>query len=271
MSFVSCNGKKAENDTKTTSESKESKGKSDSSKLKANPESDFKYTLTDDGAGVKITEYIGKGSKIIIPDTIENLPVLEVTDLAKKDHEYGELYWDYVWDEYRYPTNNITITHISFPDSVRSAEVDLTHYDALEYLKLSAGTLETPDKDDRKNPVTGKALMNAAFPRIGNCAKLKTVIIPEGPTSMPSFIECPSIESIKLPSTVLYVPGDAFSNCGGLKEVIIPDSVTKIAFNYTQINYWGENRDEICLSFDGTNLNLATQAKLKQLGYTGSF
>ena len=76
---------------------------------------------------------------------------------------------------------------------------------------------------------------------------------------------------IKLPSTVLYVPGDAFSNCGGLKEVIIPDSVTKIAFNYTQINYWGENRDEICLSFDGTNLNLATQAKLKQLGYTGSF
>ena len=43
--------------------------------------------MTDDGAGVKITAYIGTSLKIIIPAEIEGLPVLEVEALAECDHE----------------------------------------------------------------------------------------------------------------------------------------------------------------------------------------
>ena len=78
---------------------------------------------------------------------------------------------------------------------------------------------------------------------------------------MPEFSNCKALDSISLPSTVEYLSGNAFNGCGSLKEVNIPDSVEKIAF----LLYSEQEQ------FVGTNLNLATQARLKQLGYEGSF
>lgn len=52
---------------KADASQKVEKSKKGSDSLKENPSSDFKYTMTDDGAGVKITAYIGKSPKIIIP------------------------------------------------------------------------------------------------------------------------------------------------------------------------------------------------------------
>lgn len=240
FSFSACN----KNGNKTNSgEAKSEKSNKDNSSLKENPASDFQYTMTDDGTGVKITKYIGKSPKIIIPATIEDLPVLEVEYLTDKDHEYGESYWNSISSEWRRKKNNITITHIVFPDSVRTLgkysniiPLDLSDFDALEYVKLPAGLLE-PD---------------AYF---GNCDKLKTVIIPKGLKVMPDLTNCISLESITLPSTICQM-GD-FTGCTNLKEIIIPESITSIVFNYS--------------SFEGTHLPLATQAKLKQLGYEGKF
>jgi len=45
---------------------------------RATSASDFSYELTDDGRGVKITGYTGKGGKVVIPAKIEDLPVLEI-------------------------------------------------------------------------------------------------------------------------------------------------------------------------------------------------
>ena len=83
---------------------------------------------------------------------------------------------------------------------------------------------------------------------------------------MPEFSNCKALDSISLPSTVEYLSGNAFNGCASLKEVNIPDSVEKIAFYY--IGEYGNSEQE---QFVGTNLNLATQARLKQLGYNGSF
>ncbi|MBB5219661.1 putative small secreted protein [Treponema rectale] len=277
FSFSACNKKdgKKEDQSKTETVSKDVK--EDKGVLKENPASDFKYTMTDDGTGVKITEYIGKSPKIIIPAEIENLPVLEVEDLAKRDHEYGEAYWSSIFEEWTYHRNNVTITHIVFPDSVRSTglkdvgALSLEHYDALEYVKLPAGIIEWEDKDipslyytAHKSPLTGRGVPVNTLPQMSNCAKLKTVIIPEGIKAIPVFENCPALESISLPASVEYVPPRAFTNCGSLKEVNIPDSVEKIAFYYK-----GEFLEPE--QFGGTNLNLKTQAKLKQLGYTGTF
>ena len=103
-----------------------------------------------DGAGVKITAYIGKSPKIIIPAEIEGLPVLEVEALAECDHEEDE-YWNDILDKWVQEKNNITITHIVFPDSVRKTGGDyedrliLDNFDALEYVKLPAGIKEWED------------------------------------------------------------------------------------------------------------------------------
>ena len=156
FSFSACK----KNGNKTNSgDAKIEKSNKDDSSLKENPASDFQYTMTDDGAGVKITKYIGKSPKIIIPSTIEGLSVLEVEYLTERDHEYGESSWDSLSSKWARSKNNITITHIVFPDSVRilgkySAlledyeNLDFHNFDALEYVKLPAGLLEPKDTGD---------------------------------------------------------------------------------------------------------------------------
>jgi hypothetical protein len=53
-------------------------GGSASSAVKEAPASDFSYGLTADKKGVSITKYTGKGGVVVIPTTIESLPVTEI-------------------------------------------------------------------------------------------------------------------------------------------------------------------------------------------------
>ncbi len=260
--------------------------------FKENPASDFSYTLTDDGKGVKITKYIGKSEKIIIPATIEGLPVLEVEKLADKDTEFGESSWNPFTESWVSPKCNDKITHIVFPDSVRKTgssfidnwePLDLTHFVALEYIKLPAG-IEEYERPKNKyydiyyqshsetlmNEVTGTPLKETYLPYVEYCDNLKTVIIPEGPTVIRSFDKNPLLEKVVLPSTVTFISEDAFYGCENLSEITIPESVSKICFTYMETNELGKSRSTT-RAFEGTSLNLTTQTRLKELGYTGKF
>ena len=249
--------------------------------LKENPASDFSYTMTDDGKGVLIKKYIGSSPKIIIPATIESLPVLEVENLADLDHEYGDLYWDYQSDDYRYHKNNVTITHISFPDSVRytgnsnKVAMSLKDYDALEYIKFPAGIETHPATsfgDPLLDAVSGEQVLASSIPSVEGCDKLNKIIIPEGIKVLPNFQDCKTLKSITLPSTVEIIPDSCFSGCTNLEEIIIPETITKIIFDTKTFDeYWGKETIYNSFAFEGTHLNLATQAKLKQLGYNGKF
>ena len=249
--------------------------------LKENPASDFSYTMTDDSQGVLIKKYIGSSPKIIIPATIEGLPVLEVENLADLDHEYGDLYWDYQLDDYRYHKNNVTITHISFPDSVRytgnsnKVAMSLKDYDALEYIKFPAGIETHPATsfgDPLLDAVSGKQVLASSIPSVEGCDKLNKIIIPEGIKVLPNFQDCKTLKSITLPSTVEIIPDSCFSGCTNLEEIIIPETITKIIFDTKTFDeYWGKETIYNSFAFEGTHLNLATQAKLKQLGYNGKF
>ena len=275
--FASCS-KKGESAEKTAKEKKTSKDVA----LKENPASDFSYTMTDDGQGVLIKKYIGSSPKIIIPATIEGLPVLEVENLADLDHEYGDLYWDNLWDDYRYHKNNVTITHISFPDSVRytgnrnnKVAMSLKDYDALEYIKFPAGIETHPATsfgDPLLDAVSGEQVLASSIPSVEGCDKLNKVIIPEGIKVLPNFQDCKTLKSITLPSTVEIIPDSCFSGCTNLEEIIIPETITKIIFDTKTFDeYWGKETRYNSFAFEGTHLNLATQAKLKQLGYNGQF
>lgn len=274
--FVSCS-KKGESAEKTAKEKKISKDVA----VKENPASDFSYTMTDDGQGVLIKKYIGSSPKIIIPATIEGLPVLEVENLADLDHEYGDLYWDYLWDDYRYHKNNVTITHISFPDSVRytgnsnKVAMSLKDYDALEYIKFPAGIEMHPATsfgDPLLDAVSGEQVLASSIPSVEGCDKLNKIIIPEGIKVLPNFQDCKTLKSITLPSTVEIIPDSCFSGCTNLEEIIISETITKIIFDIKTFDeYWGKETIYNSFAFEGTHLNLATQAKLKQLGYNGKF
>ena len=42
------------------------------------PASDFEYDLNGDSTGIVILKYVGKGGDIVIPDSIEDFPVVSV-------------------------------------------------------------------------------------------------------------------------------------------------------------------------------------------------
>ena len=92
--------------------------------------------------------------------------------------------------------------------------------------------------------------------------KIKTFTLPDSIKYIEpyAFENCIALESINFPASLRVVARDAFSSCNNLKEIIIPDSLTSTSLGLTNDCFGG------CSS-----LPLATQARLKQLGYTGSF
>lgn len=75
---------------------------------------------------------------------------------------------------------------------------------------------------------------------------------------------CKSLQSVNIPASTKKIASQAFYQLGNLTELIIPDSLTKIEFALS-------GGEEAMYHFQGTNLNLAAQKRLKDLGYTGKF
>jgi hypothetical protein len=108
--------------------------------------------------------------------------------------------------------------------------------------------------------------------------KLKTIVIPEGVTdiNLSAFAECKELTSVTPPSTIKNIDAEAFADCPALSVITIPDSVTQLTFygkydteNATRPS--GTKPNAANDAFKGSKLGLASQARLKQLGYTGEF
>lgn len=249
FALSSCGGKK--NDSAAADGTKTAKASS--KEAKANPESDFRVELTEDGAGVKILEYVGKSPDIVIPDTIEGMPVLEIANyVAGREHETLD---QNVWGDWIEVKENNTIKSIVFPDSVRKIG-RLDRYVALESVTLPKSLSDNG--------------VDAALAFDG-CTALKKVIFPEDIqiTILGEFYKCSSLQSVSIPKSVQTICSNAFNGCSSLEEIIIPDGVE--SYNFGSIFWEGEGYQHGDYVFSGTKLPLKTQARLKQLGYKGSF
>lgn len=103
---ISCKEKTAEAQTSVSaSVSKAAKN------AKPNPESDFEYKFNKNLTEAKITGYIGKSTKIVIPETIQGLPVIRVESLRGGDMDYDD-----------WPVRKATLCVI--PNSVKYAKID---------------------------------------------------------------------------------------------------------------------------------------------------
>jgi hypothetical protein len=244
----------------------------------AQTEADFTVTLTTDGKGAIITGYTGRATAVKIPVTIQGMPVQEIGS--------------WIFSQGRSAVNN-TITSVVIPKGVTVIGTQ-----AFMYAKnLNSVTIPESVTEIRKEAFYGTALNAVVLPKtlkilesgafaytnistvtlpqgvkiieskyydddgaFQGCAKLKTVIIPEGVTEIHNgmFGLCTSLTSITLPASVTKIGLWAFSGCSELVSVTIPASVTSISFD-----------DAV---FGGCpKLNLASQALLKKLGYKGNF
>ena len=226
----------------------------------ANPESDFVYDFAPDGQGVMITSYKGKSTTVVIPDTIEGLPVTQIGENGP--------YAFRVFSHTMYDKSKNTPYTITVPKSVKvlgtmafmgikgKINIDLSNITKIGKEAFAESDLTGTIKISKNLKFTG----SDAFRK----TKITAVIIEEGVTELGvsdsdgMFMDCPNLKSITLPSSLAVLRGYVFCNCPALAEVIIPEG--------TKINY-GESWVISGVFAGCSSLPLATRAKIKAINF----
>ena len=244
---------------KKAEEKKAKESKKGSSKVKLpttpNAEEDFIVTLTEDGTGAVVTEYKGKSGAVYVPATIQGLPVKEVSfEIDDDGVETAVVVSDGCTSVFISGKN---IKYISLPDSVTGFGIvgtSITEFEVPAGVKVVGGLPTTLEKISFRG--TPEKIRWNAF----KDTKIKTITLPDSIKVIDdrAFENCIALESINLPASLEEIRYFGFSGCSNLKEIIIPDSLTSVRFHGSE--------------FSGcSSLPLATQARLKQLGYEGRF
>ena len=142
------------------------------------------FTWTDDGDSITITRYLGTDTDVVIPATIDGLPV---TDMGK-----GAF------------ASCTTLTSVTIPDSMTSIG------DAVFYGCTSLTSITIPDS------VTSIDI--CAFE---HCTSLTSITLPDRLTSIGSwaFSSCSSLTSITIPDSVTSIGNGAFNSCTSLTSI----------------------------------------------------
>lgn len=226
--FASCN---KNTDVKNSENSKNSQK---TIKIgKANSETDFNFETNEAITEIFITGYKGKSKKIVIPETIQGLPVVGIKKLEV-----------YNLDNLESVTQLVIPSSVKFiakasglgADTKNGVNIILPEglvgigYKAFYYAKINSINI----------PSTLKYIGTEAF----SDAELKNINLNEGLEfiGLKSFYGS-EIESLTLPSTLKFlVSGDVFGNCNNLKEINLPENLRnncgRIYYD-TYLTNWG--------------------------------
>jgi len=188
----------------------------------------FDYATNSDGITLAITGYAGSDSEVIIPSSINFLPVTS----------FGNNAFDSV------NMTNIIIPNIvtNLGDSAFNNCVNLTGIVIPSRVKQTGNF--TFDGCSRLANVT----IPASVTKIGDgafagCSSLTSIIIPSSVTSIGSeAFDNSGLTNITIPDSVVFIDGLAFVNCYKLATVKLPNTITSISYlmfaecdNLTQI------------------------------------
>ena len=175
------------------------------------PTSDFSYYSM--GGVITIYGYEGPGGNVVIPSTIEGLPV---TTIAANTFQ-----------------SQNTINSVTIPDSVTSIGNEAFRSCSLSSVNIPYGVTNIGH-----SVFWGSGLTSVTIPdsvtHIGHSAfrlsPLTSVTIGSGLTSIggEAFRDCTALTSVTIPNSVTSIGNYAFLGCTSLTSVTIPDSVTSI-------------------------------------------
>lgn len=181
------------------------------------PETDFTYRKTpiNNPTKVIITKYLGKETKVIIPETIEGLPVFSIAADAFSKNE------------------NLTYVKLPATLSVVSGKAfnlcsSLTGFDidpSSEIFTVIDGVLYRKDTDE-SSATYGKTITLSCFPT----GKGGHFTIPYGIQNISAyaFDHCYNLTSVDMYNTVTLINANAFSFCWSLESIRLSDNLTTL-------------------------------------------
>jgi hypothetical protein len=290
---------------------------------KGSPSGDFKYDLNEAGDGIVIRQYTAGGFNmyksgqlttkyegpfytVIVPEKIEDIPVVEIGDKAFNQNDapvavvlpqtirrIGEQAF----------TGCDSLAAINLPESLKEIGVSAFYScdklttvnlpEGLEYLGnvafMSCTSLTAINLPEGLQYIGGQAFRDTS---------LVEVKIPEGiqVIGTQTFAGCTKLLSVSFPASLRAIAYEAFQGCSELADIAIPDSKTALAWVA-----WSDDDSYIGFAADGTpgnpsqgksgdswylpvtkdsdfnmfsgdgKLKLAVRKRLQDLGYLGPF
>ena len=195
--------------------------------LVPNNASDFDYdTFEKDGERViRLIRYKGERTDVVIPDTIEGLPVrilLGVT--AQNDNGYTGVVQGVFEDT--------AIESVYIPSSVSSLGLaTFAHCTKLEQVEFAKDcgitSLNTNDFEGctalTRVDLSPLTKLKGTYYSFRDCTSLKEIIFPEGMTIIDegSFLNCSALQSLYLPDSLEKIVKNAFEGCIGIESVSV--------------------------------------------------
>ena len=195
--------------------------------LVPNAASDFDYdTFEKDGERViRLIRYKGERTDVVIPDTIDGLPVRILLGVTKQNDKGYTGVAQGVFE-------GTAIESVYIPSSVSSLGLGTfahcTKLEQVEFAKgcgitlLSTSTFESCTALTRidLSPLTK---LKGTYYSFRDCTSLKEIIFPEGMTIIDegSFLNCSALQSLYLPDSLEKIVKNAFEGCIGIESISI--------------------------------------------------
>ncbi|MBQ1181157.1 MAG: leucine-rich repeat domain-containing protein [Treponema sp.] len=168
-----------------------------------------------------------------------------------------------------------SLKNIKLPASIEIIEDSVFEKcTSLEYVDLPASLVSIGNAFEEcgiKSLIIPDSVTDCNKLQLSTCKQLESLTLPNNMTEIKNSLlqsysgsqRCSNLKSINFPKSLTKIEYEAFYMLSSLGEIIIPENLTSVEF---KTNDFGDTR-----AFRGTSLPLRTQAKLKQLGYTGKF
>ena len=153
------------------------------------------YRIYSEESYAEITGYNGNGKNLIIPESLDGVPVTSIGQQAF--------------------VNCTTLESVEIPDSItRMGYWAFSGCSNLKQVKLS------------------KNLKSINMDCFSECSSLESIVVPEGVTQLApgAFMHCTDLKKIELPSTLEGIYEHAFARCINLTQITIPEKVNVIAY-----------------------------------------
>lgn len=189
-------------------------------KPKESPASDFEYELSQDGTAVYINKYIGTSENVVIPGSINGLPVVSLKGVVKSDGiiETGVF-------------ENSKIKSVTLSADIESIGLNaFKNCKELSKIAFNANLNIICDRafanciNLKEIDLSGTKVETIRDEAFAGCGGIKIVLWSENLSSIgkKAFFGCESLVSVALPKSLEKVGGDAFTDCLSLEKVSVP-------------------------------------------------